>query len=69
MIGRFVLEVAGLAVGRPNCLVVENRAAPGGCAVTQRTLPVVMIGGLILHVAGLAITDIRKSMIEVDVSP
>ena len=69
VVGRLVIEMASFTIGGSNSLMVEGSTGPGSGVMTPGTLPIIVIGGLILLVAGLAITGIHQGVIKIDADP
>jgi hypothetical protein len=65
MIGGFIFGMATDTIGGFYRRMIKGGLFPIGCVMTQRTLPIKMIGGFIRSMAACAITGIGRGMIEV----
>jgi hypothetical protein len=69
MISWFPSTVAGFAVRRPNCLVIEISLGPICCIMASRTLAPVMVVWLFTAVAGFTICCSDHLVIEICLPP
>ena len=69
MVGRFILIMAGLAIGSSCRLVVEGGIFPISGVMARRALPRKVIGRFILVVAGLAISGPYCLVVEGGICP